>query len=352
VSRSWETIFSDVFPLPSGLAVSLVDFVRSSPHFSVIMINRRRTGPKTMEVVTLNTKPQRSVTSIAKYLRPGLDEAAVDALVLAFLPSVSGVAELGMLGQFLLSQRVWGADGQPPTGWMRPYFEGRPELFQLHLRGRSSYELSAAPREGAELRLARRDAAPASAPPPRAPPEGGRGSGAVRRLAAAKPPAVSVFRRQDSARGNAPEAAPAEPEEECAVPLPLPLPLPLPVNEPPPADAPAAAEQPPPAAGPAAPMRRYAPRLSGPDSPRAGSSSLLPPPVHEAQFRAQLAATGALEAVDDLGRSSGLRMSDVLRLAGLRVRELDEELELLGFASGVVRARVRAALRALEPATS
>jgi len=136
------------------------------------------------------------------------------------------------------------------------------------------------------------------------------------------------------------------------VPLPLPLPLPLPVNEPPPADAPAAAEQLPPAAGPTAPMRRDAPRLSGLDSPRAGSSSLLPPPVHEAQLRAQLAATGALEAVDDLGRSSGLRMSDVLRRAGLRVRELDEELELLGFASGVVRARVRAALRALEPATS
>jgi hypothetical protein len=65
-------------------------------------------------------------------------------------------------------------------------------------------------------------------------------------------------------------------------------------------------------------------------------------------FRRQLAAVGALEAVDQLcGAVGGLGLGDILRLGdgAMKPSEVDEELQLLGVESSVVRSRIRAALR-------
>ena len=141
---------------------------------------------------------------------------------------------------------------------------------------------------------------------------------------------VSIFRRAQEAALPVPaEAAAPEAAEEFAVPLPLEL---TPV-----------------VAHAAAPLRRYAPpRVTMDSASFAHDFSLLPPPPspREAEFRVKLQQADVLAAVDALCATvRSLKLADVMRLAGLRSRDQDEELQLLGFEDSVVRSRIRAALR-------
>ena len=198
---------------------------------------------------------------------------------------------------------------------------------------------------------------------------GSRGEGGRRRRTEAAEAASddgSDAASRAAARDAAPQPPPAQPQ--LAQPLPLP------------AEAQAEAQPPPPQR---AQPPLYAPPPSGPSllpppgfarsEARGGAAasvaaaplvlppqhSILPPAAHARSYEAAVTPTAQesrlMQALGGVAggerivahmRAMGIEASDLLRLAPLVAADADAELQLLGFAEPVTRARVRAALRA------
>ena len=192
---------------------------------------------------------------------------------------------------------------------------------------------------------------------------GSRGEGGRRRRTEA-PEAASDDGADAAFWAPARDAAPQPPPAQAQVAQPLPLPAeaqpppPPPLRAQPPLYAPPSLLPPPgfarsEALGGAAASVAAAPLVLPPQHsilpPAAharGYEAAVTPNVQESRLMQALGGVAGGERIVAHMRAMGIEASDLLRLAPLVAADADAELQLLGFAEPVTRARVRAALRA------